>query len=111
MKKAAAPGPGADPDASASAGDLTTACGYRTSFGVMTGNDEEHPGAARILAGIESLHARLDTLEAAGRSELGAAGSLAIRSVPAWRRKTDAEARQQAALVTAAAHPLPPPVP
>jgi len=77
----------------------------------MTGNDEEHPGAARILAGIESLHARLDALEAAGRSELGAAASLATRSVPAWQRKTDGEARWQVALVTAAAIALQLPVP
>jgi hypothetical protein len=77
----------------------------------MTGNDEEHPGTARIMAGIESLHARLDALEAAGRSELGAAGRLAIRPVPAWRRETEGEARWQVALATAAAIALQLPVP
>ena len=92
MKKEA-PRPGADPGASASAGDPTTASAWRTSFSVMTGNDEDHPGTARILAGIESLHARLDAFEAAGRRELGEAGGLAVRSVPAWRRRTAGEAR------------------
>jgi hypothetical protein len=77
----------------------------------MTGNDEEHPGAARILAGIESLHARLDALEAAGRHELSEAGGLAVRSVPAWRRETEGEARWQVALVTAVAIALQLPVP
>jgi hypothetical protein len=77
----------------------------------MTGNDEEHPGAARILAGIESLHARLDTIEAAGRRELGEVGGLAVRSVPAWRRRTEGEPRWQVALITAAAIALELPVP
>ena len=77
----------------------------------MTGNDEEHPGAARILAGIESLHARLDAIEAAGRRELGEVGGLAVRSVPAWRRQTEGESRWQVALITAAAIALQLPVP
>jgi hypothetical protein len=77
----------------------------------MTGNDEEHPGAARILAGIESLHTRLDALEATGRRELGEAGRLAVHGVPAWRRRTDGEARWQVALVTAVAIALQLPVP
>jgi hypothetical protein len=79
----------------------------------MTGNDndEEHPGAARIMAGIESLHDRLDALEAAGRRELGAASGFAVRSVPAWRRETEGEARWQVALATAVAIALQLPVP
>jgi hypothetical protein len=77
----------------------------------MTGNDEEHPGAARILAAIEALHARLDALEVTGRRELGEAGGLAIRSVPAWWRPTQGEARWQVALVTAVAIALQLPVP
>ncbi len=77
----------------------------------MTGNDEEHPSAARILAGIEALHARLDALEATGRRELGEAGSLAIRSVPAWCRPTLGETRWEVALATAAAIALQLPVP
>jgi hypothetical protein len=77
----------------------------------MTGNDEEHPAAARILAGIEALHARLDALEATGRRELGEVGGLAARSVPAWCRPTQGEARWQVALVTAAAIALQLPVP
>jgi hypothetical protein len=77
----------------------------------MTGNDEDHPGTARIMAGIESLHARLDALEAAGRSELVAASRLAIRDAPAWRRETEGEARWQVTLVTAVAIALQLPVP
>jgi hypothetical protein len=77
----------------------------------MTGNDEEHPGAARILAAIEALHARLDALEAVGRRDLGEVGGLAIRSVPAWCRPTRGEARWEVALVTAAAIALQLPVP
>jgi hypothetical protein len=77
----------------------------------MTGNDEEHPGAARILAGIEALHARLDALEATGRRDLGAAEGLAVRWVPAWCRPTQGETRWQVALVTAAAIALQLPVP
>jgi hypothetical protein len=77
----------------------------------MTSNDQEHPGAARILAGIESLHARLDALEAAGRRELAVPANLAVRAVPAWRRATAGETRWQVALVTAAAIALELPVP
>lgn len=77
----------------------------------MTGNDEEHPGAARILAGIEALHARLDALEVMGRRELGEVGGLAARSVPAWCRPTRGETRWEVALVTAAAIALQLPVP
>jgi hypothetical protein len=77
----------------------------------MTGNDEEHPGAARILAGIEALHARLDAIEATGRRELVEAGGLAARSVPAWCRPTQGEARWEVALATAAAIALQLPVP
>jgi hypothetical protein len=77
----------------------------------MTGNDEEHPGAARILAAIAALHARLDAIEATGRRELGEVGGLAVRSVPAWCRPTQGEARWQVALVTAAAIALQLPVP
>ena len=77
----------------------------------MTGNDEERPGAARILAGIEALHARLDALEVTGRRELGAAEGLAVRWVPAWCRPTQGEARWQVAVVTAAAIALQLPVP
>jgi hypothetical protein len=77
----------------------------------MTGNDEERPEAARIMAGIESLHARLTAIEAAGRRELGEVGGLAVHSVPAWCRPTRGEARWQVALVTAAAIALQLPVP
>jgi hypothetical protein len=77
----------------------------------MTGNDEEQTDAARILAGIESLHARLTALEATGRRELGEVGGLAVRSVPAWCRPTRGEARWQVALVTAVAIALQLPVP
>jgi hypothetical protein len=98
----------------------------------MSGNDEGHadsmppgtppsgaaqPAAARaqmshILAGIELLHARLDAIEglAARAAQQNVASPLARAVLPAWRRRTEGEARWQVALCTAAAIALQLPV-
>jgi uncharacterized membrane protein len=65
-----------------------------------------HNGMAHVLAGIQSLHDRLEAIEDLARSALddgtpGAPGAPRVR-VPSWRRPTDGEARWQVTLATAA---------
>ena len=58
---------------------------------------------AHVLAGIQSLHDRLEAIEDLARSAMddGTAGAARPR-VPSWRRPTDGEARWQVTLATAA---------
>jgi uncharacterized membrane protein len=66
---------------------------------------------AHVLAGIQSLHDRLDAIEGLARTSLGDGPPVASGAkVPAWRRPTDGEARWQVALATAAAIALQLPV-
>ena len=97
----------------------------------MSGNDEENAqitpsgaapsGAAQpsvvhsqmthILAGIQSLHDRLEAIEDLARAAQQDGGSPPSHArLPAWRRPTDGEARWQVALCTAAAIALQLPV-
>jgi hypothetical protein len=97
----------------------------------MSGNDEENAqitpsgaapsGAAQpsvvhsqmthILAGIQSLHDRLEAIEDLARAAQQDGGSPPSSArLPAWRRPTDGEARWQVALCTAAAIALQLPV-
>jgi hypothetical protein len=68
----------------------------------------EHPDTARILAGLRLLHNRLDEID---RSALGRDARALESHLPAWRRRTEGEARWQVALCTAAAIGLQIPVP
>jgi hypothetical protein len=68
----------------------------------------EPSATAHILAGLQSLHDRLDVIEHAAL----AGNARALQSyLPAWRRRTEGEARWQVALCTAAAIALQLPVP
>ena len=81
----------------------------------MTGRSGDDPGATsagmtHVLSGIQSLHERLGAIEAdlarVAREAEGPPGT----GVPAWRRRTDGEARWQVALCTAVAIALQLPV-
>jgi uncharacterized membrane protein len=67
---------------------------------------------AHVLAGIQSLHDRLEAIEGLARAAMddGAPGAPAAKAVPAWRRPTDGEARWQVTLATVAAIALQLPV-
>jgi hypothetical protein len=102
-----------------------------TSVVAATGKDDEtarderpdsrdgraHPPAdsALILEGIHALHGRLDAIErrvaAAGHAGHGAGLRISEDFVPAWLRRTEGEARWQAAAAVAAAIVLQLPVP
>ncbi|MCW2934796.1 MAG: hypothetical protein JWM19_5758 [Actinomycetia bacterium] len=70
-----------------------------------------HNGMAHVLAGIQSLHDRLEAIEDLARAALDDGTPAAPRSrVPGWRRPTDGEARWQVTLATAAAIALQLPV-
>jgi hypothetical protein len=68
----------------------------------------EHPDTARILAGLRLLHDRLDAID---QSALGRDARALQSRLPAWRRRTEGEARWQVAVCTAAAIALQIPVP
>jgi hypothetical protein len=68
----------------------------------------EHPDTARILAGLRLLHDRLDAID---QSALGRDARALQSRLPAWRRRTEGEARWQVTLCTAAAIALQIPVP
>jgi uncharacterized membrane protein len=62
-----------------------------------------HNGMAHVLAGIQSLHDRLEAIEDLARSAQDDGTPPASRArVPSWRRPTDGEARWQVTLATAA---------
>ena len=68
----------------------------------------EHPGTIHILAGLQSLHDRLDEIERAALRH----NTRSLQSyIPAWCRPTRGETRWQVALCTAAAIALQLPVP
>ena len=68
----------------------------------------EHPATTHILAGLHSLHERLDEIERAALRH----NTRSLQSyVPAWCRPTRGETRWQVALCTAAAIALQLPVP
>jgi uncharacterized membrane protein len=69
-----------------------------------------HASLAHVLAGIQSLHDRLEAIEDLARSARADDGHPAAAQVPAWRRPTDGETRWQVAVVTAVAIALQLPV-
>jgi len=78
--------------------------------GISSGHSEEHIGASRVLAAVQSLHERLDAIENLAGTAGGAVlkgrdghGAKATRPVPAWQRRTAGEERWQVALATAVA--------
>ena len=82
--------------------------GEQVHGGEHAAQGAEHPDTARILAGLRSLHDRLDEID---RSALGRNARALESHLPAWRRRTEGEARWQVALCTAAAIALQLPVP
>jgi uncharacterized membrane protein len=78
---------------------------------------EEHPASshaslAHVLAGIQSLQGRLEAIEGLARAAIddGTPAASGTRGVPAWRRRTEGEARWQVAAATAVAIALQLPV-
>jgi energy-converting hydrogenase Eha subunit A len=70
-----------------------------------------HNSLAHVLAGIQSLHDRLEAIEDLARAAQDDGPAVASGArVPAWRRPTDGEARWQVALATAVAIALQLPV-
>jgi hypothetical protein len=74
----------------------------------MDSNDGPgHPDSAQILEGIRALHDRLNELE----HRVAPPGQSVPAAVPAWKRRTEGEARWQVAVAVAAAVALQYPLP